>query len=54
MSTIITQAKKTKKVQEQQQHQHQRTHLPEILHLNLRDTRIDVEKNTLVCFFFIM
>lgn len=51
MSTIITQAKKTKKVQEQQQHQHKRTHLPEILHLNLRDTRIDVDKNTLVCFF---
>ncbi|KAK4519945.1 uncharacterized protein ATC70_010189 [Mucor velutinosus] len=40
MSTIITQVKRLK------QHQH-RVHIPETLHLNLRGTRIDIDRNTL-------
>ncbi|KAL9541260.1 hypothetical protein MBANPS3_009217 [Mucor bainieri] len=40
MSTIITQAKRLK------QHQ-QQIYIPETLHLNLRGTRIDVDRNTL-------
>ncbi|CAO3623283.1 unnamed protein product [Mucor fragilis] len=40
MSTIITQVKRLK------QHQ-QRIYVPETLHLNLRGTRIDIDRNTL-------
>jgi len=41
MSTIITQVKRPKQT-------HQRVHIPETLRLNLRGTRIDVDRNTLV------
>lgn len=41
MSTIITQVKRPKQP-------HQRVYIPETLHLNLRGTRMDVDRNTLV------
>ncbi|KAL9552205.1 hypothetical protein PS6_004598 [Mucor atramentarius] len=40
MSTIITQVKRPKQP-------HQRVYIPETLHLNLRGTRMDVDRNTL-------
>ncbi|CEP15568.1 hypothetical protein [Parasitella parasitica] len=47
MSTIITQTKKNPKLIKQQQQQ-RAVHLPDVLHLNLRGTCIDLDKNTLV------